>query len=375
MSRQRRSSSVSRRPRPRPTRGPTPRPSRGQGNKPPSGTAVGWIILIVGGGILLLAIISAIVFMWFGRDPSDSAISQADQAPAVVTETTPPPAQVEPPTTTTEIIAPDPTEERPPPRPPPPHEFRKLEEYMIRLINENRQANGLSKVVWDSTASMSGQQHAHEMAGHNYMSHWNLEGYGPDHRYALVGGQDSVWENVYKYSGPAPASPKEWREYISNAQASLMDSEGHRANILAPERTHIGIGIGYNPGEGVLTIAQEFVNRYVVLRPLPKNMFSLGDTIIIKGRVDNRAKNPLINLAYEPFPAPQTVTELRDGPGTYESPAEFYEAINLEVDNKGRFEEAITLNNNNQAGLYHIRIWVETAFGQVAANDLVIMVR
>ena len=51
-----------------------------------------------------------------------------------------------------------------------------------------------------------------------------------------------------------------------------MDSPGHGANILVPAHTHVGVGIAYRPDLGELRLVQEFVNRYVELDPLPKEL-------------------------------------------------------------------------------------------------------
>jgi len=247
---------------------------------------------------------------------------------------------------------------------------------MLTLVNQDRRANGLSELAWDGTAASAGLRHAQEMARFGYMSHWNLDGYGPDYRYALVGGLDTVRENVYSYwhsPGGGPTSPEEWQELVHQAQQSLMESPGHRDNILIPEHTHVGIGIAYEPSNGWLAIAQELVDRYVRLQPLPHQV-ALGDTVAVVGRMESRASNPFLNLAYEPLPSPMTVTALK-ATGTYSSAAEIYDYVPLAVDDEGRFEQTIELNYEEQPGLYHVRVWVDTALGQVLAADVVVRVQ
>jgi len=43
-----------------------------------------------------------------------------------------------------------------------------------------------------------GQRHSDEMAQFGYMSHWNMDGYGPEYRYSRAGGVDKAQENVYR---------------------------------------------------------------------------------------------------------------------------------------------------------------------------------
>jgi uncharacterized protein YkwD len=131
-----------------------------------------------------------------------------------------------------------------------------LQKAMLEFINRDRRANGLSPVEWDAAAASAGQQHAQEMADLGYVSHWNIDGYGPDYRYTQAEGLDVVFENVYRLvtrrSDGAAGTISDWRRAVEEAQAALMESEGHRANILAPEHTHVGIGIAYNVAAGTV---------------------------------------------------------------------------------------------------------------------------
>ena len=247
---------------------------------------------------------------------------------------------------------------------------------MLTLVNQDRQANGLTSVAWDEAATAASLAHAEEMAQFGYLSHWNLEGQGPDYRYTMAGGLDHVRENVYLYQhspGAGPVSREAWETLIRQAQQSLMESSLHRDNILTPEHTHVGIGIAYNAAAGYLGIAQEFVDHYVTLQPLPSRA-SLREAIVVRGRLEAGAANPVINMAYEPFPATLTLAELR-ATGTYESPAEIYEVVPLSVDDGGRFNQSVILDNRGQAGLYHVRVWVETKFEQVLAADVIVGVQ
>lgn len=49
---------------------------------------------------------------------------------------------------------------------------------------------------------------------------------------------------------------------VTGANTALMNSPGHRANILNPNFTHIGIGIGINSGGSYgMMFTQMFVGR------------------------------------------------------------------------------------------------------------------
>lgn len=249
----------------------------------------------------------------------------------------------------------------------------RLQQLMFTLINNDRRANGLEEVSWDSVAASAGQRHADEMARFSYVSHWNLDGYGPDHRYSLAGGTSSVIENVYFYQHTLdnyPVSQKDWEAVIKDSQKALMGNPEHRTVILNPAVTHVGIGIVYDPSNAWLGITQEFTFQYIAVSPISQ-VLSRGQILTLSGRVNPGGNAPLLDLAYEPFPTVKTVYQLKETKA-YSSLAEVYATTELKVDNTGHFEQQIQLENQKKAGLYHIRIWVDTIYGKVMVVDFVV---
>lgn len=259
----------------------------------------------------------------------------------------------------------------------PPLNLPTLQQYMLTLINEDRTVAGLGPVSWDPTASLAAQSHAEEMANYSYVSHWNLNGHGPSYRYSQAGGLDAVQENVYvywhRYVDGRPAPIEDWKDVIRQAQAELMESPGHRANILSPEHTDVGIGIAYNSESGNVHLTQLFVNHYIQLMPLPTRV-TLGQQITLQGRVGSGISNPLLNLAYGPFPEPLGIAEL-NSTGAFVAQAQIYDTANLEVRQDGYLEHVLTFDNEGLPGLYYIRIWVNSEHGEVLANEIVVEVR
>lgn len=245
---------------------------------------------------------------------------------------------------------------------------------MLTLINRDRAAAGLAAVAWDETAAGVAAAHAADMAARDYFSHWNPDGLGPDHRYSAAGGQHAAMENLYAYVSAfadghgAPIA--DWPAVIDAAQASLMASPGHRANILNPAHTHVGIGMAYDPNTGRLWLAQEFVDQYVTLAaPLPDEA-APGAAIRVAGAFGPAALgNALLVLAYEPLPAPLSAADLA-ARATYQSAAQSLDIRAIPL----TFDETITLPTG-PPGLYHIRLAVDTATGQAVVVDHVITVR
>lgn len=251
---------------------------------------------------------------------------------------------------------------------------RALQEYFLDLVNQSRKSNGLGTVAWDEYAAQVGLTHAIEMATYQYMSHWNQMGFGPDIRYSLAGGTEWVQENVYaswnRYETGQAVPIDDWESVINEAHESLMNSPGHRANILNPEHTHVGIGMAYNPEIGEFRAAQEFINRYIELDDLPQEA-NPSEKITISGQLLPGSSDPLINIAFEPYPHELTIEALNET-STYQTPAEFVEVIHVSLDSDGNFEAEFELGS--QPGLYHVYIWVDYADLKPQAIDRVIWV-
>jgi hypothetical protein len=249
---------------------------------------------------------------------------------------------------------------------------------VLELVNADRAKNGLRPVAWDATAAAAGQRHSEEMAQLGYMSHWNMDGFGPEYRYSRTGGLDNSQENVYRlvhqWQDGRGAPVDDWEKAVGDAEVAWMNSPGHRANILAPEHTHLGVGIAYNPATGNVAMAQEFVNRYVSIEPLPRRARP-GDRLVLRGTLLPGSTNPLVNLAYEPFPAPMTLEQLNKT-GTYKSAATHLSVPQVRTGADGRFVAEFVVDKAAPPGLYHVWLWVESpaASERVQAVDAIVEV-
>ena len=106
------------------------------------------------------------------------------------------------------------------------------EQQMLKLLNDARAQNNVAPLKVDMELTNVARIKAQDMIDNNYFSH-NSPKYGNPFdmmksfgvKYILAG------ENI---AG---------NQSVDNAENSLMNSPGHRKNILNPEFTHIGIGI------------------------------------------------------------------------------------------------------------------------------------
>ena len=87
------------------------------------------------------------------------------------------------------------------------------------------------------------------MIKRNYFSHYNPEGQSPFDRMRGYG-------ISYRYAGENLAV----NNSVEGAQRALMNSPGHRANILNSHYTEVGIGVSYD-SRGAVYVVQEFIGR------------------------------------------------------------------------------------------------------------------
>lgn len=307
---------------------------------------------------------------------SQPQVAQSQMAERHVPPTRTRPAQVA-------AATPRPTATKlPPPTPTPvkstnvPPAFAALEQRMLELVNLDRRNAGLAPVQWDDFAAGVARAHAQEMANLGYFSHWDIRGNGPDLRYSLAGGTDASMENIYmfwwRFSDGRPAIITDWDKIVRDAQQALMSSSGHRANILMPEHTHVGIGMVYNPNTGDVRIAQTFINRYTQLSAIPR-VARVGQEIDVAGFLINGASNPLINVAWEAVPRPLTVAQLAGQPHTFSPTNTVSQAIAPKVTGT-QFAGKVKLDSGGRAGIYHIRIFANVNGRQSLVSDTAIQV-
>lgn len=123
-----------------------------------------------------------------------------------------------------------------------------LEAEMITLVNNERKAVGLEPLEADVALREVARRHSADMFIRGYFSHITPEGLTPFDRIREAGISYLIaGENL----ALAPT--------LHIAHNGLMNSPGHRANILRPQFGRIGIGIMYGGSRGVM-ITQLFRN-------------------------------------------------------------------------------------------------------------------
>lgn len=123
------------------------------------------------------------------------------------------------------------------------------ENSMFSLINNERQSRGIQTLTLDKRLTEAAREYGEEMFINGFFSHYSeIDGSSPAQRldrkgidYLITG------ENLAFAPG------------VQIAHSGLMNSQGHRENILSPEFTKVGIGVVDGGIFGKIFV-QEFVN-------------------------------------------------------------------------------------------------------------------
>src|SRR5688572_3589135 len=123
-----------------------------------------------------------------------------------------------------------------------------LEKQMLDLVNTERVANGLQPLAADPELTEVARRHSTDMFARGYFAHDTPEGLTPFDR---MRDADVQFLTAGENLALAPT--------VSIAHTGLMNSPGHRANILRPQFGRLGIGI-MDGGMRGLMVSQEFRN-------------------------------------------------------------------------------------------------------------------
>jgi hypothetical protein len=121
---------------------------------------------------------------------------------------------------------------------------------VTNLTNSERISKGLSTLKTNSSLSKAAEFKAKDMFEDDYWSHFAPDGTSPWYFFNLVG---------YKYTWAGENLARDFAT-SSGVVSAWMDSSGHRANVLNPNFTEIGIAVvdGNLQGEDTTLVVQLF---------------------------------------------------------------------------------------------------------------------
>ena len=123
-----------------------------------------------------------------------------------------------------------------------------LEAQMLVMVNKERTKAGLQPLKADPLETIVARAHSKDMFVRGYFAHVNPDGKSPFDRMKAA-------HVKFRTAGENLALA----QTLEIAHTNLMNSPGHRANILNPKFNRVGIGI-QDGGFYGLMISQEFRN-------------------------------------------------------------------------------------------------------------------
>lgn len=111
-----------------------------------------------------------------------------------------------------------------------------FERQLFDLTNAARVRHGLSALQWEGKVAETARNHSIDMAVNDYFNHENLQGKSPFERMK----EDGI---KFRSAGENLAYGQSSSIF---AHEGLMNSEGHRENILLDTYSHLGTGVAFN---------------------------------------------------------------------------------------------------------------------------------
>jgi uncharacterized protein YkwD len=201
--------------------------------------------------------------------------------------------------------------------------IKEIRANLLEMINEERAVAKVPPVQLDELATQVATKHGVDMAVGEYASHWGRDGLKPYQRYSFAGGTEANEENISAADNTWSLKIKDLRQDTAYLHLRLYQekppNDGHRKTILAPQHTHVGIGLAVQNLR--LRLVELFVGKYVEVRPVrrqskPGAQFYFSGKMLRKGYELHH-----VEVFYEPTPAPPEISWLRQ-PRTYSLPEE-----------------------------------------------------
>ena len=118
----------------------------------------------------------------------------------------------------------------------------------LKLLNDDRKKRNLAPLQFNPQLANLAESYARDMIDRDFFSHRNPEGQSPFERM-----QEK--QITFNYAGENIA----FNDSVYSAQQAFMHSPTHKANILSPNYTQVGIGI-VKSSTGRIYVVQEFID-------------------------------------------------------------------------------------------------------------------
>ncbi|MCM3716430.1 CAP-associated domain-containing protein [Alkalihalobacillus oceani] len=109
------------------------------------------------------------------------------------------------------------------------------EKHLFYLLQGVRQREGVPPLMWDDEAAQLARKHSEDMQENQFFSHTNLDGLSPFDRFDR--------EGIAFYQAGENLAVGQFHPIF--AHEALMNSAGHRRNMLAPGFERVGTGVAF----------------------------------------------------------------------------------------------------------------------------------
>jgi uncharacterized protein YkwD len=134
-----------------------------------------------------------------------------------------------------------------------------LEHQFLDLINAARAEAGAPALTGNVQLAAAADAHSQSMLAGDYFSHTGSDGGGPGDRIEAAGFDASTWAENIAWVSDRGSEGIDAAD-IETLHENLMNSPGHRANLLNPDLEEIGIGLQYGDYAGwpAVMVTQDF---------------------------------------------------------------------------------------------------------------------
>jgi uncharacterized protein YkwD len=194
------------------------------------------------------------------------------------------------------------------------------ERRLLASVNHDRAAAGLATLIWDDALAAVARAYSDEMRRTHVVAHISpTSGSAADRVRAAHIRTAVVLENVARAYG------------VDEAHQALMNSPGHRANLMSTLATHIGIGVAY--GDGTSGRREMFITQVFTRVPPPFNLTQAAATVRQK------------LATARPLPAVATLDrlaqQLADGLAAGKTAEVAYQSISGQLGGLGKFYQRV----------------------------------
>ncbi len=163
-----------------------------------------------------------------------------------------------------------------------------MEWQMLKLLNRDRRKHGLPSLKMQFDLRRVARKHSKDMAKLDYFEHKNLWGQTHVDRYK----ENSISEVT---SGENLAKIAGYNFPVHRAEVGLMNSPGHRANILNKDFNCVGIGV-YRSERNVYFFTQNFAKRELIFTRTPPSFIRAGKALTLSFKPLDRSRRGVLRL-------------------------------------------------------------------------------